>query len=96
MPDLPFIIDVPIETCIPKKYDQHLERRLSSMEGMFHDKQAYSDLLSKDDCLLYEVYEIHRPEIAGELLTGISIVHPGKIGGILHDQRSLSFCFGDG
>ncbi len=38
MPDLPFIIDVPIET-VSEKYDQHLERRLSSMEGMFHDKQ---------------------------------------------------------
>jgi glucose-6-phosphate isomerase len=29
---------------------------------------------------LYEVYEIKRPEVAGEILHGISIVHPGKVG----------------
>jgi glucose-6-phosphate isomerase len=30
--------------------------------------------------VLYEVYELQRPELAGELLHGISIVHPGKVG----------------
>jgi glucose-6-phosphate isomerase, archaeal len=30
--------------------------------------------------LLYEVYDIQRLEKAGELLHGISIVHPGKVG----------------
>ena len=30
--------------------------------------------------VLYEVYEIKRPELAGELMYGISIVHPGKVG----------------
>jgi len=37
-------------------------------------------MLSEEDTLLYEVYEIKRPEIEGELLSGISIVHPGKVG----------------
>jgi len=32
------------------------------------------------DSLLYQVYEIKRPEIEGEILHGISIVHPGKVG----------------
>jgi len=30
--------------------------------------------------LLYEVDEVRRPEVAGELLHGISIVHPGRVG----------------
>lgn len=80
MPDLPFSIDLAFPTCIPQKYDRHLERRLSSMEGMFLDTQAFKELQSKGDTLMYEVYEIHRPEIPGELLSGISIVHPGKVG----------------
>ena len=37
-------------------------------------------MLAEDDTLLYEVYEIKRPEIAGELLNGLSIVHPGTVG----------------
>ena len=32
------------------------------------------------DDLIYEVYEIKRPELAGELIMGISVVHPGKVG----------------
>jgi len=32
------------------------------------------------DPVLYEVYEIKRLELAGELIHGLSIVHPGKIG----------------
>lgn len=80
MPDIPFLIDISFPSCIPDRYDRHLERRLSSMEGLFSDKPAYEQLLKSGDILMYEVYEIHRPEIAGELLSGISIVHPGKVG----------------
>jgi len=50
------------------------------MKGQYQDGQAYDDQLLQSDLLLYEVYEINRPQIAGELLSGISIVHPGKIG----------------
>jgi len=37
-------------------------------------------VLAKGDFVLYEVYENNRPEIPGELVHGISIVHPGKVG----------------
>ena len=50
------------------------------MKGQFSDQQAYAALLAKEDLILYEVYELQRPELAGELLSGISIVHPGKVG----------------
>ncbi len=80
MLDIPFLIDISYPSCIPDRFDRHLERHLSSMEGMFSDNSAYQELLKAGDILMYEVYEIHRPEIAGELLSGISIVHPGKVG----------------
>jgi len=50
------------------------------MHGQFADQQAYKAQLEKDDLVLYEVYDLQRPEEAGELLHGISIVHPGKVG----------------
>jgi glucose-6-phosphate isomerase len=50
------------------------------MQGQFLDQVAYAKMLSESDRLIYEVYEIQRPQIEGELLMGISIVHPGKVG----------------
>lgn len=80
MNDRPAAFIIPCPVCIPTHYDTHIERTLSSMKGQFLDQEAYSNLLSTGDTLIYEVYEIRRPEIAGELLSGISIVHPGKVG----------------
>lgn len=81
MIDLPdgFALEPP--SFIPSRYDNHVQRRLSSMKGQYLDQVAYKAMLVKEDRLLYEVYELKRPEVAGELLHGISIVHPGKVGG---------------
>jgi glucose-6-phosphate isomerase len=78
--DLPFTFDLIFPQVIPTKYDHHIVRRLSSMNGQFSDQNAYQALLEKDDLVLYEVYDLQRPEEAGELLHGVSIVHPGKVG----------------
>ncbi|HJW91929.1 MAG TPA: glucose-6-phosphate isomerase family protein [Anaerolineales bacterium] len=61
-------------------YDNHIVRRLSAMRGQFLDQQAYAARLEVEDPVLYEVYDLKRPEVAGELLFGLSIVHPGKVG----------------
>ena len=50
------------------------------MKGQYFDSAAYDAMLVESDQLLYEVYESRRPEVAGELLNGLSIVHPGKVG----------------
>jgi len=76
--DFSFSIDLP--RGIPSKYDHHLERQLSAMKGQFLDTEAYDSILAISDPILYEVYEISRPQIPGELIHGISILHPGKIG----------------
>jgi glucose-6-phosphate isomerase, archaeal len=77
----PFTYDIrQAEKITLSTFDNHNTRRLSSMKNQFFDQAAYDAMLSKEDYLLYEVYEIRLPEEAGVLLQGISIVHPGKVG----------------
>jgi glucose-6-phosphate isomerase len=76
----PFSFSIQAPEFIPDEYDHHLQRRLSDMAGQYLDQDAYAAMLEKEDLLLYEVYEIKRPEIEGEILHGISIIHPGKVG----------------
>jgi glucose-6-phosphate isomerase, archaeal len=78
--DVPFTFDLVFPQAVPSKFDNHLVRRLSSMKGQFADQYAFEGQLDREDLVLYEVYELQRPEKAGELLQGISIVHPGKVG----------------
>jgi glucose-6-phosphate isomerase len=80
MPDLPFTFALPQPLVVPTRFDNHLERRLSALRGQFLDETAYQELLAQGDPLVYEVYEIKRPEVAGEFLMGVSIVHPGLVG----------------
>jgi glucose-6-phosphate isomerase, archaeal len=78
--DLPSIFEIDLVTVTMSPYDQHVQRRLSSMQNQFNDLQAYQHMLEVEDVLLYEVYASQRPEAVGELLHGISIVHPGRVG----------------
>lgn len=80
MLDLPFSFTLPMPQVIPSRVDNHIQRRLSALKGQFSDQTAYKAMLDLEDQLIYEVYEIKRPEVEGELLMGISIVHPGKVG----------------
>lgn len=50
------------------------------MKAQYLDQASYEAMLAQEDTVLYEVYEIRRPEVTGELLSGMSIVHPGKVG----------------
>ncbi len=77
---LPYTFELDSPSMIPSKFDNHIVRRLSSLKGQFLDAQAYDALLASGDIVAYEVYELKLPEVAGELLHGISIVHPGKVG----------------
>lgn len=78
--DNPFSFELNGPEFIPSQYDHHIIRRLSSMVGQYLNLEAYQEILAKDDLVLYEVFEIKRPEVAGELLHGVSIVRPGKVG----------------
>jgi glucose-6-phosphate isomerase len=78
--DVPFTFGIDISNATLEHYDNHTQRHLSAMAGQYKDREAYAALLDQEDTLLYEVYETLRPEVAGELLNGLSVVHPGKIG----------------
>jgi glucose-6-phosphate isomerase len=78
--DCPFTFGVNIQDAKLDRYDNHITRKLSSMKGQYFDSAAYDAMLVESDQLLYEVYESRRPKVAGELLNGLSIVHPGKVG----------------
>ena len=80
MIDKPFIFKIPFPGFQPSKTDNHITRHLSDLKGQFMDTDAYNQMIQKEDVLLYEVYEVQRPEVVGEMLTGIDIVHPGKVG----------------
>jgi glucose-6-phosphate isomerase len=80
MPDLPFTFTLPMPQVIPSRVDSHIERRLSALRGQFLDDDTFERMLSIEDQLVYEVYEIKRPEVEGEILMGVSVVHPGKVG----------------
>ena len=76
----PFSFDVSVAEAIIEEHDNHIQRYLSNMRGMYADTAAYDALLAEEDKLLYDVYEIRRPEIPGELLNGLSVLHPGLVG----------------
>ena len=80
MLDTPFTFELRGPGFVPSRHDNHIRRTLASMQGQYCDPAAYEALLAKGDALLYEVYELNRPHKAGEVLHGISIVHPGRVG----------------
>jgi len=76
----PFGFDISLAGQWTAQFDNHLQRRLSALRGQFSNDEAFRALLDTGDPVIYEVVEIERPKKAGELLTGISVVHPGKVG----------------
>ena len=76
----PFSFQLDGPAFIPSEYDNHIKRTLRAMKGQYLDQAAVDRLLAQGDPLLYEVYEFQRPEVAGELPHGVSVVHPGKVG----------------
>ncbi len=77
----PFTFDIlQTEKMVLSEYDNHIVRRLSNMKGQFLDQEAFDKQAAVEDAILYDVYEIKREEVAGELLHGLSVIHPGKVG----------------
>jgi glucose-6-phosphate isomerase len=78
--DIPYTFSIELPSGIPDRYQLHTTRKLSDMKGQYLDPTAYELKMKAEDTLLYEVYELRRPEVPGELIHGISIVHPGLVG----------------
>lgn len=58
----------------------HIVRRLSALRGAYADASAYEAALSRCDVVVYEVRQFRRPVAEGELASGLSILHPGRVG----------------
>ncbi len=76
----PFTFDISLAEGIPSRFDNHLVRRLSDMRGYYANGECYQTMLAREDVILYEVYQILCPETSGELLHGLTILHPGTVG----------------
>lgn len=76
----PFNYDILIDQMALSQYDNHVKRHLSDMVGYFNDVDAFTKQLAADNTLLYEVYDVTRPHVVGEMMHGLSIVHPGLVG----------------
>ncbi|MCX6346861.1 MAG: glucose-6-phosphate isomerase, partial [Actinobacteria bacterium] len=63
----PFVYKVDTKNEIISNPDSHIIRKLSSMKNQYLDEKSYGEMLAKEDCLLYEVYEKLVPELEGEL-----------------------------
>jgi glucose-6-phosphate isomerase len=57
-----------------------IQRRLSAMAGMYHDQGALRRMLDGEDPLVYEFYDMGRPEEPSEVAFGTSITYPGRVG----------------
>jgi glucose-6-phosphate isomerase len=76
----PFTADIVIPSGAMTAYDSYYVRQLSEMQGYYADAESYDRLLVDEDIVVYEVYEVVRPEEPGELLHGTSVLHAGKVG----------------
>jgi len=76
----PFTFSIDLENCRITDADNHIKRNLADMKNQYFYKEAYDKMMKEDNALLYEVYEKLVPEKSGELIQGLSIVHPGKVG----------------
>jgi len=56
------------------------KRYLSDVKNIFYDTGAAEKILTDDDQLIYEFYELPMPQDDGDLAFGTSITYPGTIG----------------
>lgn len=66
----------------------HYAKRLSELEGVFADAQAFAQAVGDDpDRVVYEVFDYRPQERAGELILGTSVLQPGLVGREFHLTR---------
>jgi glucose-6-phosphate isomerase len=59
---------------------ESLKRYLSNMKGMYYDNHALEEMIGAKDELVYEFYDMKRPETPAEIAYGTSITYPGLVG----------------
>lgn len=62
------------------KTKKPMQRYLSQMKGMYSNDDAFHEILSQDDPLVYEFFDMGVPESEKEIAYGTSITYPGRVG----------------
>ena len=62
------------------KTKKPMQRFLSQMSGMYANDEAFEEILSQEDPLVYEFFDMGVPESEKEVAYGTSITYPGKVG----------------
>jgi len=57
-----------------------VERRLSDLAGIFHDKEAYAAACAAGNPLVYSVEAVEPGTGDGDLHYGLGVIYPGRIG----------------
>lgn len=72
-------------------------RRLSQLEGVFCDEQAYHRAIAKEDSIVYRISVVEPADGPGDLHYGLGVLYPGKVGdeyyltkGHLHSTREAA------
>jgi len=60
--------------------DNHIIRRLSNIQSIFHDQEAAKKMLEEGNPTIYEVCEADFPGERGHLKFSTTILYPGKVG----------------
>jgi glucose-6-phosphate isomerase, archaeal len=76
------VLDVPAGAIAPE--GPTLVRRLSDLEGLFHDQDAWRRDLAEDDRVVYQVSSSPVPEADREVAQSITTILPGDCGGELY------------
>jgi glucose-6-phosphate isomerase len=76
---LSILTDFDLHTGLSKT-KQPMQRFLSQMPGMYSDDDAFNEILSHADPLVYEFFDMGVPQSEKEIAYGTSITYPGKVG----------------
>lgn len=80
------------------------EKRLGDLDGLYADADAFARLRAErgDDAVMYHVDEFRPSDQAGDLITGISTLYPGRVGAeftmtrghihAAHDRTEIYHC----
>jgi glucose-6-phosphate isomerase len=79
---LRLVMDVAAGTIVPE--GPTLVRRLSDLEGLFRDQDAWRRDQAENDCVVYQVSSSPVPEADREVAQSITTILPGDCGGELY------------
>lgn len=77
----PISCQVDLQLGLMQNHTGHYQKRLSDLDGLYADEQAYQSLLSQSgNAVVYEVTEWRPPVRSGDMIFGLTRMSPGRVG----------------